>query len=141
MSLRSAMQRSAGLAKRRFASSVAAPKPPVPDAIIKDKDFKHNFLSDPSTYPLFVVITAAAALVIGFSLNALRYKNWKISPSAKHEVIAKDSSRQTPLAEILSREPITFHPQAMKDTRAGKEGLGVEHKEMLNTKGSTKPSA
>lgn len=140
MSFRTILQHNVGLARRRFASSVTAPKPPVPDAINKKNDFKTNYLSDPSTYPLFVIMTMAGALAIGMSLNALRYKNWKISPSAKHETLAKDSSKQTPLTEIVSREPITFHPQAMKDTRAEKKGLGVEHQELLSSKGTSQPS-
>ena len=82
--------------------------------------------------------------MIGMSLNALRYKNWKISPSRKHDVLARDDSPQKPVAEIVSKEPVTFHPQAMKDVRAEQKGLGVVHKHLFSSEeeeeSSTKPS-
>ncbi|GAX11881.1 hypothetical protein FisN_20Lu061 [Fistulifera solaris] len=141
MSLHTTFQRSSNLARRCLASTAAFPKPPVPEAIIKKNDFKTNYLSDPSTYPLFGVMAAATAIVIVFTVNMVNYKNWKIMPSSKHETLEKDSTRtKKPITEIVSREPITFHPQAMKDTRAEKKGLGVEHQEILNVPESMKPS-
>jgi hypothetical protein len=129
------------LARRRLASTAAVPKPPVPEAILKKNDFKTNYLSDPSTYPLFGVMAAAGVIVVIFTVNMVNYKNWSILPSSKNETLEKDPTpTKKSITEIVSREPITFHPQAMKDTRAEKKGLGVEHKEMLSAPGSMKPS-
>lgn len=133
MSLRTVMQRSATLASRRFASFAAVPKPPIPASLTKNRDFKSTFLSDPSTYPLIVIMTTAMTFMVGMSINGLGYKNVKITPSAKHETMPKDSGRRTTLVEILAREPRGFHPQAFKDIQ--REGLGLSHEEWLKSKG------
>ncbi len=141
MTLQTIFRHSTRLARRRLASTAAVPKPPVPEAILKKNDFKTNYLSDPSTYPLFGVMAAAGVIVVIFTVNMVNYKNWSILPSSKNETLEKDPTpTKKSITEIVSREPITFHPQAMKDTRAEKKGLGVEHKEMLSAPGSMKPS-
>ncbi|GAX23854.1 hypothetical protein FisN_20Hh059 [Fistulifera solaris] len=133
MSLRTIMQRNATLASRRFASLATAPKPPIPASLTKNKDFKTTFLSDPSTYPLIVIMTTAMTFMVGMSINGLGYKNVKITPSAKHETMPQDSGRRTTLVEIITREPRGFHAQGFKDIR--REGLGVDHEEWLKSKG------
>lgn len=127
------MQRNVTLATRRFASSAPFPTPPIPAALSKNNQFKSNFLSDPSTYPLIVIMSVAMTFVVGASFNGLRSKNVKITPSAKHETIPKDSGHRTQLIEILTREPMGFHRQGFKDIRY--EGLGVNHEEWLKSKG------
>lgn len=93
-------------------------------------------MSDPSTYPLIAVMTLATTFVLGMSANALfRYKNVKLLPSHKHEVIPTWSDaykHKTPLTEVITRRPIGFHADGFKALRH--EGLGINHDEWKKSK-------
>lgn len=98
--------------------------------------FRENFLSDPSTYPLIVVMTVATGFIVGMSANALtNYKGLRIRPSAKHEVIPTwDAGTRITVTETLTRNPKAFHADAFKAIR--REGLGVDHEEWIKAKQS-----
>ena len=89
--------------------------------------FKKAFLSDPSTYPLIIIMGAAGFLLVGMSANALlTYKNVRISPEHKHEIIPTGGDqRHDTLTSKLTKRPIAMHADAFKDIRY--EGLGVDH--------------
>ncbi|GKZ00679.1 hypothetical protein MPSEU_001020000 [Mayamaea pseudoterrestris] len=112
-------------AGRRFmATNVRNPLLPK---VYQDQTFKEAFLSDPATYPLIVVLTAAGCFIVGMSFNALyNYQDIRILPSHKHEVIPTwiDKPRVT-VTEVLGKNPHGFHADAMKAIRY--EGLGVDH--------------
>jgi hypothetical protein len=96
-------------------------------------NFKQNFLSDPSTYPLIAIMTIACSLVVGMSANALgRYKNVRILPSHKHEVIPnwdEANEKYNSVTESITRNPVAFHADGFKALRH--EGLGVDHDEWV----------
>jgi hypothetical protein len=96
--------------------------------------FKEAFLSDPSTYPLIAIMGVAASFAIGMSFNALQYKNVKISPALKHEIIpAETPPRETVTHFMLTHVlPPSFNTQAYKDICY--EGLGMNHEEFLKEK-------
>jgi hypothetical protein len=100
-------------------------------------NFKQNFLSDPSTYPLIAIMTLAMSLIVGMSANALgRYKNVKIMPSHKHEVIPNwEEAHETykSVTEAVARRPVGFHADGYKAIRH--EGLGVDHEEWVKKHG------
>lgn len=132
--LRSSLQQSAALARRRFASAAAPKSPLVPE--VYNYTFQKAFMSDPGTYPLIIVMTVATGLVLGVSIDALcYYKGWTILPSRKHEIIPTwGTEHSEPWLKILIENPHTpFWTQAFKDIR--QEGLGVNHEEWKKSKG------
>ncbi len=94
--------------------------------LYQNDSFKKAFLSDPSTYPLIVIMSTAMMMIVGMSANAfMNYKELRISPAHKHDVIPtwKDEKRMM-VTEVISRNPFSFMGYDMKSLR--KEGLGVE---------------
>lgn len=89
-------------------------------------------LSDPSTYPLILILGFTAVFAAGMSGHALMsYKNVHILPSQKHNIIPTDFKHFEPLAEKWSREPFAMHAKDFKSIRY--EGLGVNHEEWLKS--------
>jgi hypothetical protein len=78
-------------------------------------------------------MTIAVTLIVGGSANALgRYKNVKIMPSHKKEVIPDWEEAHQPynsITESISRRPVAFHADGFKALRH--EGLGVDHEEWV----------
>ena len=96
--------------------------------------FKQNFLSDPSTYPLIIVMGVATSFIIGMSVNAIvNYKDLRITPKYKHQLLQDwGTEHRTFVTDVITREPIAFHRQAFKDIRY--EGLGYDHEQWKKTK-------
>lgn len=96
--------------------------------------FKKNFLSDPGTYPLIIVLGTAMCFIVGMSANAfLHYKDLRINPENKHKVIQDwGYERRVPVAHQLAEQPIGYNAKAFYDIR--NEGLGVNHEEWLKNK-------
>ena len=110
---------------------------PVAAFVVQDVyqySFKKAFMSDPSTYPLIVVMGVATSFVVGMSLNGLRYKNVKISPSLKHETIPAYTPPRDSVTKVITRQPMAFHSKSFKDIR--QEGMGVDHEEWRKEKES-----
>lgn len=104
--------------------------------IYNKADFKKTWLSDPSTYPIIVIMATALSFAVGMSYNGIQYKNVKISPSLKHDYVSKDESGpRGKVTEVVARNPGGFYPEAMKSTRY--EGLGVDHEEWVKSKQAT----
>jgi hypothetical protein len=91
--------------------------------------FKKAFLMDSGTYPLIVVLATAGFFIVGMSANALMYyKNIRITPAHKHEVIQDWGSEHVDtVTKVISKRPIALYAQAFKDIR--QEGLGINHEE------------
>jgi len=53
-------------------------------------NFKRKWLSDPSTYPIIIIISAASALAIGYSVRLGLHPSAKWSPTKRGEHIADD---------------------------------------------------
>lgn len=99
--------------------------------------FKKSFLSDPSTYPLIVVMACASFFVVGMSANALtHYKDLRISPAVKHETIQTwGKEHRTSVTSQLASRPIGFHADGLKAIQ--REGLGINHEEWKKAKEQT----
>ncbi|CAB9517284.1 expressed unknown protein [Seminavis robusta] len=139
-SFRPVIQRATIAAMRRAQSTAAGPAQGVhnlsPQSAVPpqlranlDKGFKANWLSDPSTYPIIVIMGCALTFMTGMGLHALTYyKDLRISPSAKHtEMQTWGSEKVTPVVAVVgTRNPyyaVAYH-----------EGLGVDHEEWLKQK-------
>lgn len=104
---------------------------------IYEYNFGKSWLSDPSTYPLIVVMAFATTLCVGMSANALmRYPGVKITPERKNSIMNDWDSPdqpQTKITEVITRRPIAMHWQeGFKSLRH--EGLGVDHEEWKKAK-------
>lgn len=66
--IRNTTMRLASTTGRRFATTAGIKKPFVPKNL--ERNFRENFMSDPSTYPLIVIMTTAVCFVVGMSANA-----------------------------------------------------------------------
>lgn len=126
--IRQAMQRNLAYASRQFAT--AAPKNPLIPKIYSQPEWR-IMLSDPSTYPILLILGFATAFAAGMSGHALlTYKNLRILPSQKHQVIpTPEHTRREPLAEKWSQHPHAMNAEGFKSIRY--EGLGVDHEEWL----------
>ena len=88
-------------------------------------NIKKDWFSDPSTYPIFVIMGCAMTFMTGAAVNALvRYKDVTIDPTKRN------SKLQTWGAE-------KYHSNLEKViswNAYGKEGLGVDHETWLKEK-------
>jgi hypothetical protein len=91
--------------------------------------FKKAFLSDSGTYPLIVVLSVASFIIVGMSANGVTsYKNFRVTPSHKHEVIQEWGTEQKDtMTKLLAKRPLTPYAQEFKAIT--KEGLGINHEE------------
>ena len=99
-------------------------------------NFRTDFLSDPSTYPIIVVLGLSACLVIGMSANSILNDSHdvRLLPKHKQDVLRSwgDEKVYDKLARKLALGPIIMHE---KDYRTlWQEGLGVNHEEWLKQK-------
>jgi len=90
---------------------------------------KDNWLSDPSTYPIITVLSAAMALLGGMCVYSLTsYRDVRINPSTKHdELQVRDRMPYRSFTKSLASGNSTWAPMY-------KEGLGVDHSEWLKRK-------
>lgn len=93
-------------------------------------------MSDPSTYPLIVILGTALTFMVGMSVNAFAtYKDLRISPKVKHETIQNwgtEKSKSIP-SSILPFLPKAMHGDDFASLR--NEGLGIDHEEWKKSKG------
>ena len=114
--------RQAAMTGRRAATTASKPKT-AQDIIRESKDFKGHWLSDPSTYPIIVVMATGLTWMFGMGINGLRYKGVQISPNTRG-VEMKD----------YSAEHQTGVMEAMVGHRVQPEGLGVDHERFVKEK-------
>jgi hypothetical protein len=97
------------------------------------KSFKKNWLSDPSTYPLIVIMGTALTFMVGMSANALlNYKDVRVNPARRNQKMQTWGQEDTP--HLLSRAVYWNSWQ-----KNAPEGLGVDHNKWLEEKKSKDP--
>jgi hypothetical protein len=112
------------------ATTTATPKGnPVPPQLrlhYKKYDFQKSWLSDPSTYPIMVVISGAACMLVGMSINALvTYKDVQINPN-------KRGSMWTTWGQQEHKGVTQTIVEAMGGVKS--EGLGIDHETWVQQK-------
>ena len=118
--LRPMISRSVAQATRnqmRTKATRAIPRP--------DYNFKKEWLSDPSTYPIIVIMSTAMCFMVGMGANALTYKGVYISPSNRGNVMKE-----------LSSEHKVGVIEAFSEFKGGvkAEGLGIDHEKWAKEK-------
>ena len=138
--IRSQLQRAVVNAARRGHATTApaqgvhnlSPKSAVPPQLRLDHaqhTFKDNWLSDPSTYPILVIMGTAIAFMFGMGGHALAYyKDVRISPDKKHtEVRTWGDGKMTTIVSVLGDKNPYYRPTFT-------EGLGINHEEWVKAK-------
>jgi len=132
MSLRTAVSSAinravASAGARRKLSSVAMQQPAFVPKVYQT-NFKKDFLSDPSTYPIIAILTFICTFVAGGTLhNGYKFKDIRIRPAHKHtELQTWGEDHYTPVTRSLAHIPMLFHSHDWQKVRQG-EGLGVSH--------------
>ena len=138
-SLRPVIQRATVTAMRRGKATMApgqgvhnlSPQSAVPPQLRRnmEKGFKEHWLSDPSTYPIIVIMSFALTFMTGMGLHALAYyKDIRINPSKKHsELQTWGSEYVTPVIKVVGDKNPYYRPTFT-------EGLGVDHDEWVKAK-------
>lgn len=95
------------------------------DIINRNNEFKKSWLSDPSTYPIMVIMGGGLCWMLGMGLNALTYKDVQINPN----------SRGSPMKDF-SKEHRTGVLETIVTMKGGvkAEGLGIDHDEWAKQK-------
>lgn len=136
----------AAVAARRCASTTAA----VPGARqgvhnlsaesavppqLRGRTFKQDWLSDPSTYPIIVIMGCAISFMTGMGIHALTsYKDVRIDPRKKHsEVQYWGQEKQDSVAKSVAMTNPWYRPYF-------NEGAGVNHEEWVKAKEAEKAS-
>ena len=118
------------LLQRRCASTMHKPKTiDFTNWEKKSQNFTKNWLSDPSTYPLIVIMGTAMTFMTGAGLHALiRYKDVQLDPSKRNSKLQTWGGEEynSTLSKVISWNAY------------GKEGLGVDHEEWLKRKEAEK---
>ena len=88
-------------------------------------NIKKDWFSDPSTYPIFVIMGCAMTFMTGAAVNALvRYKDVTIDPTKRNSKLQTWGAEEyhSNLEKVISWNAY------------GKEGLGVDHETWLKEK-------
>ena len=108
----------------RFAST-SAPKRETAD-VEKRLYIKKHWLSDPSTYPLIVIMGCAMTFMTGAALNAaIRYKDVTLDPkkrNSKLQTWGVEDRYHSTLEKVIAWNAY------------GREGLGIDHEQWLKDK-------
>ena len=138
-SLRPAVQRATLAAMRRGKATMAgpmqgvhnlSPESAVPPHLRKNmqRGFKENFLSDPSTYPIIVIMGCAVTFMTGMGFHALAYyKDVRINPSKKGSQLQTWGNEKTTTVVSVLGQNSHYKPTFT-------EGLGVDHEEWVKAK-------
>jgi hypothetical protein len=106
------------------AATTAASKPKTAQEIIrKNYDFKKEWLSDPSTYPIIAVMAIGLTWMVGMGINGLRYKGVQINPNTRGSEM-KDYSAEHKVGVMEATVGHLVRP----------EGLGVDHERWAKQK-------
>ena len=95
------------------------------DIIKRNNQFKKSWLSDPSTYPIMVIMGGGICWMVGMGLNALTYKDVQISPNSRGAKL-KDRSREHRVGILETFVNLKGGVKA--------EGLGINHEEWAKQK-------
>ena len=89
---------------------------------------KNYALSDPSTYPLILIVGCAFAFMTGMGLHALTaYKGVEIDPHKRNSIMTTWGTEEVPT--LLER--VIYWNSWQKNAP---EGLGIDHKKWLEGK-------
>lgn len=93
------------------------------------KGVKENWLSDPSTYPIIVIMGCAMTFMCGMGLHALAYyKDVRISPDKKHtEMQTWGNEHVRSIVSVVGSKNPYYKPVLT-------EGLGINHDEWVKSK-------
>jgi len=91
----------------------------------QEYNFKKEWLSDPSTYPIIVIMSTAVCFMVGMGINGFCYKGVYINPNKRGAVL-------TTWGEEHKAGVVESYMEFMGGVKA--EGLGVDHEEWLNEK-------
>ena len=88
-------------------------------------NFKKEWLSDPSTYPIIVIMSTAMCFMVGMGANALTYKGVYINPNKRGAVLT-----------TWGEEHKTGVIEAFTEFKGGvkAEGLGIDHEKWAKEK-------
>ena len=88
---------------------------------LKKYNFKQSWLSDPSTYPIMVIMASGLTFMVGMGFNALfTYKQVDISPNQRGRTMKQYSpEHRTGVVERYTTFKGGVNP----------EGLGIDHQE------------
>ena len=96
----------------------------------KTWNFKKDWLSDPSTYPIFVIMAGALTFMTGAAANALiRYKDVTIDPKKRNSILQTWGSEEEYHSTLEKAISWNAYPP---------EGLGVDHEAWLKEKEAAK---
>ena len=90
-------------------------------------NIKKDWFSDPSTYPLFVIMGVAMTFMTGAAANALlKYPDVTIDPKKRNSILHTWGSIDTEYHSTLEK--------AISWNAYEKEGLGINHEQWLKDK-------
>lgn len=117
----------ATLVGRRAAQQLRSKATLHPHELIKkNNEFKRSWLSDPSTYPIMLIMGCGMTWMVGMGFNALfGYKDVQLNPNNRGAVM-KDWSRDHRTG-VLERY-VTFRGGVAP------EGLGIDHDKFVAEK-------
>lgn len=95
--------------------------------MIQARTFRQAWFSDPSTYPLIVILGAAGFFIVGAASNCfLYYNDVRINPKIRHQVIRDWVDKPTKsFTEVLAAKPRPL-------------GLGVDPEKFRKMKSESK---
>jgi len=111
-------------AARRSKATVAGNKSFLPPQY--QSSFKENWLSDPSTYPIIVIMTGGLSFMVGMGLNALfGYKDVQIDPNKRGKMLQDwGEEHRSGVVETFAKAKGGVNP----------EGLGIDHEKWTQQK-------
>mmetsp|Transcript_20285 Transcript_20285/g.29009 ORF Transcript_20285/g.29009 Transcript_20285/m.29009 type:complete len:133 (-) Transcript_20285:145-543(-) len=109
---------------RRFASTYRPKSIDFTNLEKKIWNVKKDWLSDPSTYPIMIILGCAVTFMTGAGLHAFTYKDVTIDPA----------KRNSKLQTWGNEESHTVLERVISWNAYGKEGLGIDHEQWLKEK-------
>jgi hypothetical protein len=102
-----------------------------PEAIhrIHWQTFKANMLSDPSTYPLIVIMGGALTMMTMAGIHALKYKDAQLDWRKRESVLRYWGEKEPPHHHMTGT--LVYWNSWQK---LAPEGLGIDHKKWLKSK-------
>ena len=93
------------------------------------KSFQETWLSDPSTYPIIVIMGCALTFMTGMGCHAMAYyKDIRVNPSKKHtEIQTWGDQKVASVVSVVGGMNPYYRPTFT-------EGLGVDHEEWVKAK-------
>jgi hypothetical protein len=117
--------RAAAAAAARGTSRHASTSTATAREIMQRNNFKKQWLSDPSTYPIIAIMGGGLCWMLGMGLNALTYKDVQINPNTRGQQM-KEFSKDHRVGVL---ETFVNYSGGVKA-----EGLGIDHEKWAKEK-------